>query len=187
MATRRTARDVLVLAAWAALVTASSVAAQPEVISTAPGPVQQGVAMATPVATGAQISAWEHDDRKDLSEANAADPLARASPRAVHGEVTAGIGSNGYREASGVVDLPVGETGDLIVAGSRSSFDGRGIGAGRQSLSVGLFLNGATPCVLDRQGLDLGNGDPSPTAWASPDRRSPVTRCSAQQVRSGPP
>ena len=143
--------------------------------------------MPTPIATSAQISAWEHDDGEDLAEADAPDPLARASPRAVHGEVTVGIGSNGYREAFGVVDLPVGETGDLIVAGSRSSFGGRGISAGRQSLSVGLFLNGATPCVRDREGVNLENGDSSPTAWASPDGHPPVTRCSAEQVRSAQP
>ncbi len=174
----------LVLAACSGLLVATCAAAQTEVISTAPTPVQESAATPAPVPTGAQISAWGREGDDGSVETDIGDPPGRLQPRAVHGEVTAGLGSSGYREVSGTADLPVGDTGDLVVAGSRSSFDGRGFKGGRQSLSVGLFLNGSKPCLRDRRDATQEVGGLSQAAPASPDLDAALGSCSVGQGRS---
>ena len=175
------------LAACAGLLVATCAAAQTDVISTAPTPVQENAAAPAPVPTGAQISAWGREGDDGLVESDIGDSPGRPQPRSVHGEVTAGFGSSGYREISGTADIPVGDTGDLVVAGSQSSFDGRGFKGGRQSLSVGLFLNGSKPCVRDRRDASHEVGGLSQAALANPDPDAAPGSCSVWQGRSAAP
>ena len=177
---------VLTLVTWTGLLIVTDAGAQTEVITTAPDPVRESAAATTPVTTGVQISAWGREDDDGLIGSGAGD-LARPQFRTVHGEVTAGVGSGGFREVSGVADLPVGDTGDLVVAGSRSSFDGRGSRGGRQSLSVGLFLNGSNPCLPDRRDPNAEVGEPSQAASASPARDAALRSCSVAEARPAPP
>jgi hypothetical protein len=37
-------------------------------------------------------------------------------PRKVHGMIEAGIGTGGYREVGGMVNIPIGQSGDVTVA-----------------------------------------------------------------------
>ncbi len=137
-------------------VQATCAVAQTGAIVTAPVPVSGSVAAPAPDTTNAQISAWGHEDDDGSLEQGAGDPPYPQRTRAIHGELTAGIGTNGYREASGVADVPIGNSSDLIVAAARSSLDGRGVRGGRQSLSVGLFLNGSKP-QASNCGADKGS------------------------------
>jgi hypothetical protein len=110
-------------------------------------------------STDAQIAGWISSEAGgpsgDGGEAQGG-PL-QGGPRAVHGEMGVSVGSNGYRNVYGVTDIPVGQTGDLGLAASSSSYDGRhGYGGGSQtSLGVSLRLgdpSGApsTVCGMSR-------------------------------------
>lgn len=54
-----------------------------------------------------------------------------ADDRQIHGEVSAGIGTNGYRSWSAAVSLPIGERGRLDLAYSESKNDPYGYYGGR--------------------------------------------------------
>jgi hypothetical protein len=49
-------------------------------------------------------------------------PLMRRERR-VHGEVSVGVGTRGYREVSGRVDIPLGEDGHVSIAARHSEAD----------------------------------------------------------------
>jgi hypothetical protein len=126
---------------------ASALAADPGVVSTAPtGSGAPAVGAAPPAndATGSQIDAWV------ASDGGAAQPGSDGpAPRTIHGEVSAGVGTGGYRNVSGVADIPVGQTGDLIVAASSTSGQVRGgryggYGFGGDALALGFYANGVT-------------------------------------------
>ena len=150
------ARMIAVVAGIAASVAPLVSAAGQGVVATAPA--DGGAPADTPASSSAlppggdstahQISAWiSAAGSGDGEQESAPGP---APPRTIHGEIGAGFGSNGSSGEYGIADVPVGQTGDLVVGGSNSSdhFRGRNGGDG-QSLSIGLFLPGASdppPC-----------------------------------------
>ncbi len=123
----------------------SAVAADPGVVATAPTGAGAPPVSAAPSAkdgTGAQIDSWVASDG-GASPLNADGP----APRTIHGEVSAGIGTGGYRNVSGVADIPVGQTSDVIVAASSTSGQIRGgryggYGYGGDALALGVYANG---------------------------------------------
>ncbi len=120
-------------------------AADPSVVATAPNGTGAPALSAAPAAndhTGSQIDAWVASD----GGASQAGPDGPA-PRTIHGEVSAGVGTGGYRNVSGVADIPVGQTGDLIVAASSTSGQVRGgryggYGFGGDAIALGFYPNG---------------------------------------------
>lgn len=90
---------------------------------------------AKPISTDDQISAWIHDAPPiegplGLAQGPALDvngfPLDKDGKRQVHGEVGVSVGTGGYR--SGYVSslIPIGETGTLGVAVSKTDFGKHG-------------------------------------------------------------
>lgn len=82
-----------------------------------------------PVSTASQstdqkIAAWLGDaaaptptkTTKDQPEEFLRDPSDGRGDRKIHGEVGAAIGSNGYRSAYGVVNIPIGKSSSATVA-----------------------------------------------------------------------
>jgi len=120
----------------------SAFAADPSVVATAPsGAGAPAVSSAQPAndATGSQINAWVASDGGAPQGASDAP-----ASRTIHGEVDAGVGTGGYRNVSGVADIPVGQTSDLIVAASSTTGQVRGgrYGVGGDALALGFYSNG---------------------------------------------
>ncbi|THD56122.1 hypothetical protein [Phenylobacterium sp.] len=151
-------RPHLILAALAALALAGSArAGDPEMVTTAPPAAAGAPSTATgasSTAAGASSNVADQIDAYLKSSPALALPKDTASgvvsgdaPRQVHGVVDVSVGSNGYRSAFVESDLPVGKTGTLSIAVSKTEFKGRYgdryAGEGRQSLGLGLALGGA--------------------------------------------
>ncbi len=140
---------------------AACAAASDSAVPTAPAgsgaPEGDAATPAASDATAAQISGWIHrNDDGSVEESGSAPPSAK---RTIHGEVGLNYGSRGYNSEYGVADIPVGQTGDLIVAASNSQAHFRGGYGGReQSLAVGLYLGGASPASSSCSGSNLRNG-----------------------------
>jgi hypothetical protein len=129
---------------------ANALAADPGVIATAPSGTGAPTVSATPAnsapshdATDSQIAGWIATDR-----ASAQPGGDTPAPRTVHGEIDAGVGTGGYRNVSGVADIPVGQNSDLIVAASSTSGQVRGgqyggYAVGGEALALGVSANGA--------------------------------------------
>jgi len=121
----------------------SAFAADPGVVATAPSGTGAPAFSATPPPNGgtdSQIAGW-------IAADSASSPDA-PPPRTVHGEVSAGVGTGGYRNVSGVADIPVGQTGDLIIAASSTSGQVRGgryggYGSCVDALAFGVSSNGS--------------------------------------------
>ena len=172
-----------------------SVAEQDGVISTAPrtavalpsaeSPVIEAaspsttVGSATPhgLSTADQISNWIGQSRSERAASDLpwASPAEEAGPRKPRGEISAGIGTGGYRDFSAAVQLPIGENGTLNLAVRQSKNDpyvfdpyyGRGGGWGLHDgfrspygpMSFGrgyddLFLNGRSDWTRERLDAD---------------------------------
>ena len=133
-------RLLLVLAAAASLcapaalaqevITSGDAGAPPSARTSAAGPAELGDPQQSPAAIGA----WARDvlagrpSRETQLAAGEAPPPGRCAPppdRAPHGEVWAGVGTRGYRQAGGVVTMPVGDCGHLSIAIDKTEFDGR--------------------------------------------------------------
>lgn len=101
-------RLILAVAAIAALAPAAGLAQPPadEVVATAQG----GTGAAPPAGSSSSAIATTTPDRDDLSREG---PLP---DRKMHGEVTVGVGTNGYREVSGVVAGPIGQNAQMMIA-----------------------------------------------------------------------
>jgi hypothetical protein len=114
---RTLATTALFLApATAANVQAALAAPSGQVISTAHG--------APPAAAKAdtQIAEWLED--------TSGDDVSQPTPvrdHKVHGEVSVGVGTKGYREVGGVVTGPIGDDGQVTIA-----IDAGQIGGGRR-------------------------------------------------------
>jgi hypothetical protein len=144
-------------------------AADPGVVATAPAS-GTGAPSSAPAhdATAAQIDAWvAPDSAASLPGADA------PAPRTIHGEVGAGVGTGGYRSVYGVADLPVGQTGDVIVAASSSSGQVRGgryggYGVGGDALALGFYSNGAPAAAPGCGRQTWGQRAPAPAygPWA---------------------
>jgi hypothetical protein len=146
----------------------SAFAANPGVVATAPSGTGAPAFSAAPPAhdaVGSQIDAWV------ATSGVASDSASRPgsdgpAPRTIHGEVSAGVGTGGYRNVSGIADIPVGQTSDVVVAASSSSgqsrggrYGGYGYGAGGDALTLGFYSNGgpalASDCGRQRWGQPL--------------------------------
>lgn len=153
-------------------------------LATAAGPnafaADPGVVATAPAGTGAPSSAPAHDATADQIDAwvapesahDSASPPPEAdapAPRTIHGEVGAGVGTGGYRNVYGVADIPVGQTGDLIVAASSSSGQVRGgrYGVGGDALALGFYPNGAPATAPGCGRRPWGQQAPAP-AYATP-------------------
>jgi hypothetical protein len=105
------------------------------------------VASAADPALDAQISAYLNAAPQPLPitrRAGAMGPSEAPIPdRKVHGEVGAGIGTGGYREAYASMIAPVGQTGTVAVAVDQARGRGfRGGQVGGQSLSIAGAFGG---------------------------------------------
>ncbi|QBX37637.1 hypothetical protein E4M02_00280 [Brevundimonas sp. S30B] len=109
--------------------------AEPQVVTTAPrgdaaqaaltapapeaAPAIQNTVPAHGLSTDAQIARWLSARAPDQRDADA--PLwQEAEPRRVRGEVSAGIGSHGYRDFSAWASMPLGERAELTLGFSQT-------------------------------------------------------------------
>lgn len=99
------------------------------------------VQSATPhnLTTDEQIARWI--DRRDPAQPTFAEDRGPADDRKMHGEVTAGIGTGGYRDVGVWMSIPIGEKGRL-------------------DLSFSQTENGLYPYYRDPRGLDRFYRDP---------------------------
>ena len=82
--------------------------------------------VSTAQSTDQKIAAWLDDKSsssapkttKDKPEDFVRDPDDGKGDRKIHGEVGAGIGSDGYRSAYGVANIPIGKDSSVTVAAS---------------------------------------------------------------------
>jgi hypothetical protein len=141
----------LVLATAGAL---DAAAAAPTLITTAPSGSGAPALPATPTTaataataagdeTGQQVDAWIARDGAPPTSASGSPQL-----RTVHGEVGAGFGSNGESNIYGVADIPVGQTGDFVVAVSNVTGRVRGgrygdYASGGGNLALGFYMSGS--------------------------------------------
>ena len=98
---------VLLIAPGAAFAQAAAPADPDQVVNTAPaGPAAPP--KTTPNGQVASVSDAAHED--DVED----DGPVRDNR--VHGEITVGAGTNGYREVSGAATVPLGDTGQASIA-----------------------------------------------------------------------
>jgi hypothetical protein len=76
------------------------------------------------VLAGQPTDGADADDRARDGRARDGKGCERNPDRAPHGEVWAGIGSRGYRNAGGVVTEPIGDCGQATIAIDSTQFDG---------------------------------------------------------------
>ena len=147
---------------WMAGVTLAALAGTAqaqETVATAPSTP----APAADAATAAQIEQFIRASPVPALEDEGVDGITPGEePRKVHGEVTVGIGTGGYRSFSAMSVIPVGETGTLALAVSKSrnspygaygdyggyGYAGHGYGRGhgdRQSIGLQFSSQGAAP------------------------------------------
>jgi hypothetical protein len=117
---RRMARPIL--AAIAVLALAPGVAmAQQQTAAPADGQV-------VPTASGAPVAPRHTADGQiaSVSDAAAAEDVEDDGPvrdNRVHGEISVGAGTNGYREVSGVATAPIGDVGQATIAIDSEQFN----------------------------------------------------------------
>jgi hypothetical protein len=104
------------LAAVANAQQAAPAAASGQVVSTA-----SGAPPPAPAKADDQIARW----LADTSDDDVSDGPVR--DHKVHGEVSVGVGTNGYREVGGIVTGPIGDDGQATIA-----IDAGQIGSGRR-------------------------------------------------------
>lgn len=98
------------------------------------------------LTTEDQIARWIGERKAEGPAAEAwADPWEEAGPRRMHGQVSAGMGTGGYRDFAAAVSLPIGESGTLNLSVSQTKnapwaypyghgYGAYGYGAGRYGL-----------------------------------------------------
>ena len=73
------------------------------------------------LSTADQISRWIGEGKGDARPVEQwADAWEEAAPRKMHGEVSAGIGTGGYRDFAAAVSMPLGENGTLNLSVSQT-------------------------------------------------------------------
>lgn len=146
-----------ILMSFAVLAVASAAGAQ-EAVATA-GPTG-APPTATAAATAAQVETFIHKAPPvNLDDGTPNGVTAEETPRKIHGEVGASVGSGGYRSGYVSAVMPVGKTGTVAIAVSETKFGRHGGGLGwdggyapygdRQTLGLGLALGGdpaRAPC-----------------------------------------
>lgn len=102
-------------------VPAASAAALAETLSDASPAVTLQSAAPHGLTTEDQIARWIGERKAVGPAAEAwADPWEEAGPRRMHGQVSAGMGSGGYRDFAATVALPIGESGTLNLSVSQT-------------------------------------------------------------------
>ena len=144
MASQATARTVM-LGAAALIWAASFGLAQ----AAEPAPAASDAPVTTTDSTSAQIADFLAEGAAPAPQTSggALAPDGTPAPRRIHGEVGASIGSGGYRNAYGIVDIPIGANSDLGVAVSDTrEAQHHGWGGGQhQSIALSLRLDGGLP------------------------------------------
>jgi hypothetical protein len=111
------------------VIVGSESGAPPAPHSPAAPPAQVGDPRQSPAAIGAWannvLAGRPNADPQQLAEAQGPGACDPPPDRKPHGEVWAGVGTRGYREAGGVVTMPVGDCGHVTVAIDKTEFAGR--------------------------------------------------------------
>ena len=105
------------LAAACLLVPAAALAEPAPAASDAPVATAKGAPSAPPSTTSTDIKNFIDEGAKDDSE-----PAPDHKP---HGFISAGVGTNGYREVAGAVTLPVGDKVNVDLAIDIGQINGR--------------------------------------------------------------
>ena len=129
-----------------------SLAAAADPVDPAPAPATT-IQSATPhnLSTDEQISRWI--DQRQPGQQVFAEDEGPVDDRKMHGEVSAGIGTGGYRDVGVWMSIPVGDSG-------------------RVDLSYSQTKNGLYPYYRDPRGLDRWYRDPEgPFAVRAADTR----------------
>lgn len=128
---------------------AASAATLAETVSAASPAVTLQTAASHGLTTEEQISRWIGERKADAPPVEAwADAWEQSAPRKMHGQVSAGIGTGGYKDFGATVSLPLGENGTLNLSFSQTKnapwsygygygpygFDPYGFGAGSYGL-----------------------------------------------------
>lgn len=110
-------------------------------VDVAPSVLQTTLDTATPhnLTTDQQIARWI--DQRQPGEPAFDKPVGPADDRRLHGEVSAGIGTGGYRDVGMWVSIPLGDSGRL-------------------DLSFDHMENGLFPYSRDPRGMDRFYRDP---------------------------
>ena len=83
------------------------------------------------LSTEEQISRWIGERKADAPPVETwADAWEEAAPRKMHGQVSAGIGTGGYRDFAAAVSMPLGESGTLNLSVSQTKNAPWGYGYG---------------------------------------------------------
>ncbi len=106
------------------------------------------------------------------------------APRKIHGEVGFGVGTGGYRDAYGVVALPIGKASELDIAVEDAHID-KPWKADRRSLAVNLSLGGAAAPSRCDSAIRVGDHFVEPM-WATQIRGSALTD-DPDCISAGPP
>ena len=93
-----------------------------------PAPSDSGQVVATAPAGPAAPRRIADGQVASVSAAAADDAVQDDGPvrdHRVHGEVSVGVGTNGYRQASGVVTAPIGDIGQATIAIGTEQYNDR--------------------------------------------------------------
>lgn len=142
-----------------------------------------------PVATSSgdnSLGRWLDDEPTiiDLNSRQAGDLTA---PRAAHGYVSVGVGSNGYRDFSAGAVMPVGKNSELGVAIDDEQFSYRHRKFEQRNLAVSLAIGGAHAAPEDcASAIRVGDHYVEPL-WATQIRGSALSgvdpRCMSEPLR----
>ena len=183
-----------ILALTAGLIGLPSLAFADDTASAPPAPAasSEGVASAggtAPVATSSgdnSLSRWLDDAPTiiDLNNRQAGDLTA---PRAVHGYVSVGVGSSGYRDFSAGAVIPVGKTSELGVAVDDQQFSYRHRKVEQRSLALSLAIGNGHGAPDDcASAIRVGDHYVEPL-WATQIRGSALSgvdpRCMSEPQR----
>ena len=94
-------------------------------------------------------------------------------PRQIHGEVGFGVGTGGYRDAYGIVNMPIGKASELDVAVEDTQYS-KPWKINQRSLAVNLSLGGAPSSAGCDSGFRVGDHFVEPL-WATRMRGSALT------------
>ncbi|TAL32908.1 hypothetical protein [Phenylobacterium sp.] len=114
-------------------------------------PVATASATAAPVSTSDQIDAFiRSSPAASVAEPGEVSGVVARDDRKVHGEVSVGVGTGGYRSVYVRTDMPLGETGRLSLAFEDTRYGRSGGPYGHYPYGAGAFAG-----PIDRQRCDL--------------------------------
>lgn len=139
------------------------------------------------LTTEEQISRWIGERKADTGASPPwADAWEDEQPRRMHGEVSAGIGTGGYRDFAAAVSMPIGENGTLNLSVSQTKNAPWAYGYGPYGYSP--YGYGAGRYGLDGYGWrDAYGAVPGPLGVRSPrDRPSRIRPFSVDEKHAEP-